>query len=173
MSYYRAENILPLCSLTALKDYVCTASDRFESANVIPYRPGFRMATVLHSPILPEGIASIIEKHIGLAAIALDLPNCSISETQITRTPNGGYFKKHTDNTVNKERVLSYVFYFGGPVAGGELCLEFPENPVTIAPCNNSIVVFPSDVPHEVLPVVCGDGFMAARFTVNGWISQL
>lgn len=39
--------------------------------------------------------------------------------------------------------------------------------------CLNSIVVFPSDVPHEVLPVVCGDAVMAGRFTVNGWIGEI
>ena len=80
MSYYRAENILPSRHITSLKDYVHTISSGFETANVIPYVPGFRVAEVVLFPSLPEGCNSIIGKHLELAAIALDVSYCFMSE---------------------------------------------------------------------------------------------
>ena len=172
-SYYRAENILPSNSLKALKDYVFDAESRFQPAKVTPVVPGFRVASVLFFPVLPTDIELIIQRHIELAAIAMSITLNSKIETQITHTPNGGYFKRHLDNTIDNWRTLSYVLYFGKSIECGELSIDIPGGRVQIAPCDNSIVVFPSNIHHEVLPVVCGDAFIDGRFTVNGWVGGL
>lgn len=174
MSYYRVQNCLPPFRLKALKDYVCERRADFEHALVTPPLPGFRIAKILYNPDIPRTIAYVIDQHLSLAAIALSVRTIGDRECQITRTPNGGYFRRHVDNGVGCDhRGLSYVLYFGSPIEGGELFLDIPGGGVTIDPCDNSIVVFPSDIPHEVLPVICGDAFTEGRFTVNGWIGKL
>lgn len=172
-SYYRAENILPVKSLEALKSYVFSVEDGFQPAKVTPVVPGFRVASVLFFPVIPTDVKLLIQKHVELASIALSVTLSGKVETQITRTPNGGYFKRHIDNTIDNWRTLSYVFYFGESIKSGELSIDVPGSSIQIAPCCNSIVVFRSSVHHEVLPVVCGDAFTEGRFTVNGWVGGL
>ncbi|HEY9301476.1 MAG TPA: 2OG-Fe(II) oxygenase, partial [Phormidium sp.] len=42
-----------------------------------------------------------------------------------------------------------------------------------IEPRNNSIVFFPSQCYHEVLPVTCvSQAFADSRFTINGWVRR-
>ena len=174
MSYYRVENCLPPKRLIALKEYVSTVSNKFKCATVTPPMHDFRLAKILDKPDLPQAIDLIIDKHLELAAIALCVRTDGFRECQITCTPNGGYFRRHIDNSGNLDRRgLAYVLYFGNPVIGGELFLDLPGGGVTIAPCDNSIVVFPAHLPHEVLPVVCGEAFLEGRFTVNGWIGKI
>lgn len=171
--YYRAENVLPPFRLLALSQWAEDNADRFEYAVVTPPLPGFRVAKVLYSPKLPQGIDFILDKHLDLASIALQVCLSGSRECQVTRTPDGGYFRRHTDDCEGLKRGLAYVLYFGQPVKGGELFLDIPENPVTLEPCVNSIVVFPVSIPHEVLPVEAGKSFRDGRFTVNGWASKL
>ena len=80
-----------------------------------------------------------------------------------------------------RARKLSYVYYFyrdPRPFAGGDLLLydatDAGRKPRAafsrIDPTRNSIVFFPSDCWHEIIPVACGDEPEDGRFTVNGWI---
>ncbi|MEB3292919.1 MAG: 2OG-Fe(II) oxygenase [Synechococcales bacterium] len=109
-------------------------------------------------------------------------------EIQLTAHNHGNYYKIHNDNG-NEEvarRVISYVYYFHRtpkPYQGGELKLydlvdqdgmyQAGEQGITIAPPNNSLVLFPSYIMHEVLPVDCPSGnFLDSRFTLNGWVRR-
>lgn len=103
-------------------------------------------------------------------------------EVELVAHGHGAFFKRHVDIAPGRApghiRILSSVYYFNAePKAftGGALRLhaigsgasEF----VDVEPICNSLVVFPSWAPHEVLPVVCPSGrFVDSRFAVNCWI---
>ncbi|MDH4744513.1 2OG-Fe(II) oxygenase [Sphingomonas sp. CBMAI 2297] len=102
-------------------------------------------------------------------------------EFQLTAIRNGGFFRRHNDNShpATRTRRLTFVFYFFcSPLQplGGELRFA-PRGawrgPLAFPPIANRMIFFDSSIPHEVLPVRAPtDGFGAARFTVNGWIHQ-
>lgn len=110
------------------------------------------------------------------------------SVIQITAHTDQCFYLTHTDaNTPETEtREMTYVYYFHRQpkaFSGGELNLYetvatgthlVPGGQMeSIEPRNNSIVLFPSLLLHEVVPVSCpsqkfGDG----RFTLNGWLRR-
>lgn len=105
-------------------------------------------------------------------------------ELQLTAHNDGEYFKRHIDTQTgdSKEttvRLISFVYYFSASPArfsGGALRLYgFGEDTgqVDIEPVRNSLAVFPSWAPHEVLPVACTSGrFEDSRFAINGWLRR-
>jgi Rps23 Pro-64 3,4-dihydroxylase Tpa1-like proline 4-hydroxylase len=107
-------------------------------------------------------------------------------ECQVTAHLDGGFFQIHNDSGGEKmeRRVITFVYYFASrPNAflGGELKIYAPDgqesgrraNFTLAPPADNSIVFFPSDVMHEVLPTyVPSKQFSDSRFTVNGWIQR-
>jgi Rps23 Pro-64 3,4-dihydroxylase Tpa1-like proline 4-hydroxylase len=107
-------------------------------------------------------------------------------ECQITAHTDGGYYVVHNDNSdpTTKHRLFSYVFYFkldGAEFFGGDLKLYADLRAsvreasdldyLLIKPDDNSLVVFPSNIPHEVMLTRVPSGrFTDSRFTVNGWV---
>jgi SM-20-related protein len=106
-------------------------------------------------------------------------------ETELVAHGDGAFFKRHIDtqtanySDVDRIRVLSGVYYFNAePRAfrGGALRLyaiggKPDENFVDVEPLNNSLLVFPSWAPHEVMPVrVPSQRFIDSRFAVNCWV---
>jgi Rps23 Pro-64 3,4-dihydroxylase Tpa1-like proline 4-hydroxylase len=98
---------------------------------------------------------------------------------------DGAFFTRHfdtiraNDSDQKRIRVLSGVYYFNAePKAftGGALRLHAiggkeGENFVDIEPARNSLVVFLSWAPHEVLPVSCpSKRFIDSRFAINYWV---
>ena len=101
-------------------------------------------------------------------------------ELQIAAHNDGAFFRRHNDSYKgwNMNRVISAVYYFHRlPCAfsGGALRI-YPltgEGHVDVAPGHNRLVVFPSFVQHEVMPVACASGeFMDSRFAVNCWFRR-
>jgi hypothetical protein len=44
---------------------------------------------------------------------------------------------------------------------------------VDVEPRHNSIIFFPSEYMHEVMPVICPSReFVDSRFTINGWVRR-
>ena len=113
-------------------------------------------------------------------------------EVTITATLSGGFFTAHQDNGVRPDdpsytRTISYVYYFHREpkaFAGGELllydtCFDAERAGFSsiafsrIEPVRNTLVLFPSDYFHEILPVHGDSGLLQdARFTVNGWVHR-
>lgn len=108
-------------------------------------------------------------------------------ETQIAAHGDGAFFTQHIDTHTHiennsKGRVISAVYYFFNEpkqFEGGELILHpFPfmdgdDTSVSLAPLNNSLVIFPSFGMHEVLPVKCPNvQFKDWRFAINCWINK-
>ena len=108
-------------------------------------------------------------------------------ETELVAHGDGAFYKRHIDTQtaryedVNQIRVLSAVYYFHAePKAftGGALRLyaiggKHGENFVDIEPVRNSLLVFPSWAPHEVMPVRCrSKQFVDSRFAINCWVHR-
>ena len=106
-------------------------------------------------------------------------------ETEIAAHGDGAFFSEHIDTFTGNEdrqkaRAISVVYYFftePKQFEGGELKLipvEFipgEDEAVSLTPLHNSLLVFPSFAPHEVLPIKCPNvEFADWRFTVNCWI---
>ena len=99
---------------------------------------------------------------------------------------DGALFKSHIDTAVHKKtenpRVISAVYYFhsspkrfeGGNLRFYALLIgKGDEISKDILPDNNSLLAFPSFVPHEVLPVTAPEAdFKDWRFAVNCWIHK-
>ena len=106
-------------------------------------------------------------------------------ETQLVAHNDGAFYSRHIDTQMigrhDHIRVLSGVYYFHAkPKAftGGALRLYSIGNGegrtfVDIEPEHNSLVVFPSWAPHEVMPVSCpSKRFVDSRFAINCWIHR-
>lgn len=108
------------------------------------------------------------------------------TEVQLTSHRTGDHFGLHKDAAAGgaaaEGRRVTFVYYFHRQprrFSGGDLLL-FDTDPAQdacgrkytrIAPSHNSILFFPSDCYHLVLPVVGESAdFKDGRFTLNGWI---
>lgn len=116
-------------------------------------------------------------------------------ELELAAHADGAYYCPHIDIPVGsdrkpigaepgQDRVLSAVYYFHSEpkaFSGGQLRLypfgpipaagdPAPANYVELEPVHNSLVAFPSWVPHEVRPIAVPSGeFRDYRFAVNCW----
>lgn len=125
-----------------------------------------------------------------------DSPN--LLELQLAAHGDGAYYHPHTDTEIGTHRqveagvpspvrTLSAVYYFHAlqqAFSGGQLRLfgfgpvpavqEPQQAPhIDLDPVRNSLVVFPSWVPHEVRPVSVPTGeFADFRFALNCWYSR-
>jgi hypothetical protein len=101
---------------------------------------------------------------------------------------DGHYFKVHRDAPPGSpfaNRIMNYVYYFHKrprPYSGGELLLfdtdleadTFTQSHFTrVVPEDNSIVLFPPNFYHCVVPIRCPSReFMDSRFVINGHVHQ-
>jgi Rps23 Pro-64 3,4-dihydroxylase Tpa1-like proline 4-hydroxylase len=110
-------------------------------------------------------------------------------ELELTAYGEGAHFKPHLDIPIGldrrplgarkgEDRVISAVYYFHNipkGFSGGNLRLfrfgsEEADDGVAIEPIDNSLVVFPSWVRHQVERVSCPSGdFADYRYAVNCW----
>ena len=105
-------------------------------------------------------------------------------ETQVTVSRGGDYFRRHDDNgsPETAQRRISYVYYVHReprPFGGGELVVYGARGPggergvYVIEPDNDTLVVFPSNLLHEVRPVNASSlSPLDTRVTVNGWVRE-
>jgi hypothetical protein len=93
---------------------------------------------------------------------------------------DGAFFRRHVDVRKRRpgRRRFTWVYYLNSEpkrFRGGELLLEHPGlGRRVIEPTHGRIVVFRSDLPHEVAEVsLRPDAFADARFTITGFINDL
>lgn len=109
-------------------------------------------------------------------------------EIQLTRSHDGDFYKPHQDigdDYPYKNRKITFVYYFNTTpkrFSDGKIKIyEHEKNPilgamykrskfVEITPVNNTLLMFPSHLWHEVLPVKCDLDWTYSRFTINGWL---
>lgn len=90
-------------------------------------------------------------------------------EMHMAHYPPGTYYKRHSDRFVqNPHRILSVVMYLNNgwqPSDGGELViLEESGTEHTLAPIAGRMVIFRSELEHEVLPT------QVDRYSLTGWM---
>ena len=124
-----------------------------------------------------------------LDALHLAEPAVEPRELDLVSYRDGDYFRAHIDTIerTDQVRILSCVYYFAASprrFTGGELRLHgFPRPSVgprpepaphvDIAPETDTLVVFPSWLRHEVLPVRVPSGaWTDGRFTINCWLHR-
>jgi hypothetical protein len=105
-------------------------------------------------------------------------------ETQLVAHGDGAFYRQHIDTQTasyqerDRIRILSGVYYFHAePKAftGGALRLyaiggREGANFIDVEPARNTLLVFLSWAPHEVLPVSCpSKAFADSRFAINCW----
>ena len=107
-------------------------------------------------------------------------------ELQLVAHNDGAFYKRHIDTQTASERdrirVLSGVYYFHArprAFAGGALRLYAIGDPdmrsfIDVEPAHDSLLVFPSWAPHEVMPVGCPSRrFADSRFAINCWVYRV
>jgi Rps23 Pro-64 3,4-dihydroxylase Tpa1-like proline 4-hydroxylase len=115
------------------------------------------------------------------AALRMSPFTVSSVELQLVAHGDGAFYRRHIDTgtatDLSSIRVLSGVYYLHRApkrFAGGALRLYAigdADRFVDVEPLHNSLLVFPSWAPHEVMPVSCPSGaFMDSRFAVNCWL---
>jgi SM-20-related protein len=183
------ENFLEPALVARLLDYVEVSRDRFKpttvrQADATRVDPASRISLGLEylGPFLEplesrlRAAEPLLRAELGMGAI--DLQDI---ELQIAAHNDGGFFCRHSDSYKGwgTSRVISGVYYFNRQpcgFSGGALRL-YPltgTGHVEIAPQHNSLVVFPSFVQHEVMPVACpSQDFMDSRFAVNCWFRKV
>ena len=109
-------------------------------------------------------------------------------ELQLTVSGDRQWFKAHRDSGHDavETRAVTFVYYCHREprsFQGGELLIfgdddnisdqEASHEQVRLSPSQNSIVFFPSNFLHEVLPISCTSGsFGDGRLTYNGWFHK-
>jgi Rps23 Pro-64 3,4-dihydroxylase Tpa1-like proline 4-hydroxylase len=192
-------DFLTKSDLRGLTKFVLTHENEFSESSVIPdgvpegaNDPSYRKSRVLYE--LGEYGTLIQDRLLGLLPDALKLFSrepfaISHIDTQITASNDGDFFKVHQDNAMVEpldipRREISFVHYFNAEpkaFSGGQLRFYDPDEGEyqtsdktrmrTITPRQNTLVLFPSFLNHEVLPVKCPTRkFANSRFTANGWI---
>ena len=111
----------------------------------------------------------------------MNLPPFDVSgvELELAAHNDGAHFTRHTDTQTamgqGTHRALSAVYYFfrePKSFTGGHLRLFSNDESYTdIQPAQNTLAVFPSFVPHQVMQVQCPSRHFAdSRFAINCWL---
>lgn len=107
--------------------------------------------------------------------------NTNYHETQVSRYGDDNqHYDWHVDNGNNIQRLVTFVYYpTDGNWSGGEIELSntpvwkgksFSEETLKIKPEKNLGIIFPSNMPHRVLPTKSSKKFEDGRFSVNCWV---
>jgi SM-20-related protein len=113
---------------------------------------------------LLERVQPQLEEYFGLRLEGFEAP-------QFLRYGPGDYFVAHQDGNTplvhdeSRFRKVSVVIFVSAPDAysGGSLVLH-AERPLTLGPAPGTLVAFPSETTHEVLPITRG-----VRLSIVSW----
>lgn len=104
-------------------------------------------------------------------------------ELSVVAHGDGDFYKPHIDTRTGASddgsvRVVSCVYYLHRAprgFSGGELAIHQISGsgePMLIEPVHNRLVVFPSFIPHEVMPTRSAGSFAESRLSVNCWLRR-
>jgi SM-20-related protein len=190
--FHVARNFLGDALVERLLGFAMANEDRFEPTRVArgDLDPTIRISRGLRDlrAIRPD-IAPPLKAVLPVALMKLGIGPFEPAklELQFVAHCDGAFYAHHIDTiTTSQERstdrVISGVYYFSAlPKAftGGALRLysiapaEAGGVFVDIQPDRDTLVLFPSWMPHEVLPVTCESGrFIDSRFAINCWFCR-
>ncbi len=178
-----------------LLDFAMVHEAEFSESSISTQENARIDPTVRRSRVIRDfgDIRSKIEEHFraampaaltGLGIPPFDLAGLSL---ELAAHGDGAFYRRHIDTFIGKhrtatDRVFTGVYYFHAePKAftGGELRLfsllgvDDGGTSIDIEPMNDSLLLFPAWVPHEVRPISCPGGLFAqSRFAINCWYSR-
>jgi SM-20-related protein len=194
------EQVLGAGRVAALLDHVTARRDDFGPSIVSTRGSGTfvvddklrRSLSLLDLGPFESEIDAAARSIAGAALAALHVAETAVEPRQfeLVAFRDGDYLGAHIDTTAraDKVRVLSSVYYFATTprrFTGGELRLHGLPRPsagsrpepaphVDVAPDTDTLVVFPSMLRHEVLPVHVPSGaWLESRFTINCWLHRV
>lgn len=134
--------------------------------------------------LLERRLAEEVPKH--LERLGMESFQPGRIDAQITATGDGGFFRAHSDNGSDHlaSRGLTFVYFFHPEprrFEGGELRIYDTYlgggtrrpggRSVQVEPRQNTLVLFPPELVHEVVTVRSGsDDLGSSRLTLNGWL---
>jgi SM-20-related protein len=191
--YLVLQDFLAEDNVAALLDYTLAREQTFQPTRVGRFEGGVSNPDVRVSlgmrefgefgPILRSKLLAIVPDIVAqLQATPVAKPRI---ELELVAHNDGAFYKRHIDTQTAAERkdirVISGVYYFHvEPKAftGGALRLyaigdQSGGTFVDIEPAQNTLLVFPSWAPHEVMPIRCPSGrFADSRFAINCWVHR-
>ena len=166
-------------------DFEPTKTGRGEEGKIYPdvrVSVGTRDLGPFRSVLKTKVLALVPDLVARLRATPVEAPKL---ELQLVAHNDGAFYKHHIDTQTAPDRqrirVLSGVYYFHGQpkaFSGGALRLYAIGDPdkktfADIEPTHNSLLVFPSWAPHEVMPISCpSKRFADSRFAINCWVHR-
>jgi hypothetical protein len=192
--YLVLRDFLDEASVTGLLDHAISRQTLFTPTGVgskpggASIDPAIRISTGLADlgpfrPMLKARILGLLPTLVERLRVApVDDPRL---ETQLVAHGDGAFYRQHIDTQTasyqerDRIRILSGVYYFHTEpkgFTGGALRLyaiggREGENFIDLEPARNSLLVFLSWAPHEVLPVTCpSKAFSDSRFAINCWV---
>ena len=192
-----ARSILP--PYVVLRDFLGEDAVRGLLEHALAHEPEFAATRTQHGEIKPAVRNSLGLQDLGrfrpaleakvLGALPALIATLRVSaiesprlELQLVAHGDGAFYKRHIDTQTASDqqrlRALSGVYYFHAEpkaFSGGALRLHAigPDatDHVDIEPARDSLLVFPSWAPHEVMPVSCPSRkFIDSRFAINCWV---
>jgi len=180
------EDFLAPAEYAEVLNYTIGCESKFEKSKVTSGRVGYRKSTVLFDTgliyslfieRLTDAWENLVSKN-QFGGIRPDFEKCEI---QITASGHEDFFRLHDDRSSAeaRHREITFVYYYSSnseAFFGGDLRLynDTLNDFHLVQPINNSMILFPSRVQHEVLPVfVPSRAFRDSRFTINGWLRAL
>lgn len=192
--YLVRNNFLPEQAVVGLLDYASLRQADFKPTGVTSAAgagkidPAIRVSTALrqigpYRDIIQSKILNMVPALID--ELRVTPFEADELELELVAHGDGAHYRRHNDlqtrryNELDRIRALSGVYYFhASPKAftGGALRLyaiggKADEDFVDLEPTRNSLVVFPSWAPHEVMSVSCpSKRFIDSRFAINCWM---
>jgi SM-20-related protein len=189
MPHLLQADFLPPDDHAALLDWALTNEARFSPATLAGglVEPEVRRAASLRDlgPLAAPLDARVRAAVPGwIAALRVTPFDIHEIELELAAHNDGAHFQLHSDTYASHQpargdRMLSAVYYFhrapkrfeGGCLRLHRIGAQPGDEGLDIPPEQNSLVVFPSWGPHEVMRVSCPSGeFADSRFAVNCWV---
>lgn len=187
--YLRIPSFLPPSINNEILEFAVSQESQFRASAVLSDELNYRQSSVIYE-LGETGVQfeNALQPYLkeAMTYFNMEYPRRTHFESQLTVSSEQDYFKRHRDDSSEsvQNRVLTYVYYFSAQpqkFKGGILnmydyvqkddSLVAAESYISISPTNNSLILFPSWVSHEVMPVqYSGNIFRNNRFTINGWI---
>jgi Rps23 Pro-64 3,4-dihydroxylase Tpa1-like proline 4-hydroxylase len=185
-------DFLPTDFHAALLPFLMSVRDEF--APIVDgnneYRPDSRQALEFRGQWARKRFQARLLEMLPEVSARLHLPPFTLKgiEIAVRAYQDGHFFGIHRDAPPNSpfaDRLVNFVYYFHRvprPYTGGELLLfdsDVPADVFTrsrftrILPVDNTLVVFPCNFYHCVVPIVCRSAdFGDSRFVINGHVCQ-
>jgi SM-20-related protein len=192
--YHIIENFFGQALIDQLIDYVLENQGRFEESTVGSSEGRIdqevRVSSILRDfgPLKAE-VKSLFKAAFPVALEQLRMPDFELygTEREIVAHGNGAFYNRHIDTFTGagefSVRALTAVYYFHAQpkkFQGGEIRLlplrnsEVDSAYLDIDPINDRLLLFPSWVPHQVMPVITESvDFKDSRFAINCWYHKL